>query len=297
MSKPIGIQGIGDGCTTSGAEYVLIDVAAFRGLFTPACDNHDICYTSLGATYAMCDSAMLDTMRAACRSKFSPWFPVELALCLDTAQKYYTAIKAWGSARDPLPQMQLEASIRSWTVFGSIDNPNIASKCSTSVSEQTNLYTQSLQNAVYGAFATYAGRAPSVFEFMEAVNQNNPYAQVPQSYNNYAAWLNGVNNYASNRRWLPVIPNVNYTSNAGTFTLTAPSGFANYTWRLNGQMVSGNSITIAIPESKYDSTFQINGFAYGADRSYPNVNRNIVSVRRTISVKGWCSPRPAIQCL
>jgi hypothetical protein len=56
VSKPVGLFGIGDGCTLG---YNNIPIAppnffVFESTFTPSCDSHDACYTSLGGTYGLC---------------------------------------------------------------------------------------------------------------------------------------------------------------------------------------------------------------------------------------------------
>jgi hypothetical protein len=57
VSKPVGLFGIGDGCTLG---YNNIPIAppnffVFESTFTPSCDRHDACYSSLGGTYGLCD--------------------------------------------------------------------------------------------------------------------------------------------------------------------------------------------------------------------------------------------------
>jgi hypothetical protein len=298
ISVPVNLNGIGDGCTTAGLEYVLPDVGAFRSTFTPACNNHDRCYTSLGGTYSLRDDAMLSDMRSACRDSFSPWFPVELAACYAAAQNYYTAVKAWGAVKNPLPNFHNDAFNRIFKLFGgnpsvneiTLNNINLYLKCATSAVEQTNLFTPALQAVVNNAFGQITGRPPTVFEFFEVVIIGGQ-----QIYSNNAGWINVLNNYASSRRSFPAAPNVNYTSNGyGLFSLTNPSSFANYTWFVNGQVVQGNSISIALPETKFDTKLAISGYVYGVDRAYSN-NRSITPVKKVIVVKGWCSPDPKIR--
>ena len=82
-----GLEGIGDGCSTYLVEYALPHIGIFKSTFTPSCNNHDKCYTQLGADYHQCDSRFYEEMRGACNSQFNQWLrPVEWAACRQTAR-------------------------------------------------------------------------------------------------------------------------------------------------------------------------------------------------------------------
>ena len=82
--------GIGDGCTTKysfrgvtfNADWIA-NIYVYKGRFTPACDAHDKCYTTLGRNGHECDTAMLASMRSSCGADL---------VCLTTAEQYYGAI-------------------------------------------------------------------------------------------------------------------------------------------------------------------------------------------------------------
>lgn len=72
--------------------------------FTPACDNHDVCYGTCGNSKSSCDRAFLRDMRSACRSFYGTftWYeklnPIALLLrraCFHQANAYRNALKTF----------------------------------------------------------------------------------------------------------------------------------------------------------------------------------------------------------
>jgi hypothetical protein len=158
-------QGIGDGCSVYAGQYIP-NIAAFKGAFTPSCDRHDLCYSTLGTDLDGCDNTFLSDMRSACRSSFNPLWagPLYLA-CLDTANQYYLAVRAHGALEHPYPAIQRAILDRSRMMQAQVANGD----CGTAP-ELTNLYTQGLIDQINNAWLTSAGRLPSIYEFFSAIN-------------------------------------------------------------------------------------------------------------------------------
>jgi hypothetical protein len=295
VSLPVSLQGIGDGCTIdyNGIPYAPPEVYAFRSVFTPACVRHDACYTSLGGTPSFCDSRFLNETRAACRTRFSPWFPIELAACLGTAQTYHTAIVA---ARQPggptnFPSLQRDAFARFQQLNLVLNSGSAESKCSTTAQEQTNLFSQELIAEINTVFANNVGRSPTVFEYFGAANSSASDNVTPLIFSDFADWQNRATNYAISRQVFPVVTNVSYVANEGSFAVTNPTPGATYVWVLNANIAYASGINIALPQpSKYDSYFPIKGYLYGSNAN--RQNENIVSIDRSVRIPGWCAPRP-----
>jgi hypothetical protein len=297
ISRPVGFDGIGDGCTVTykGKPVAPPDIYVFQSLFTPACDRHDACYSSLGGTYDLCDNKMLADMRGLCRGKFSPWFPVELGLCLTTAQNYYNGVVYVVRPFNDIQGLQRNAVARLEILKSNLNTFPVQNKCSTTEGEQTNLFNPELISAVYSIFSSAVGRAPTIFEFVEATLFKGS-TNLPVIYENYASWENLARSYAASRRPFPVATNVAFSSNGFNFTLPTPTPGTQYVWVINGFIGYGSTVSVPIPEQPlYDTTYVLNGSVYGSN-GYQE-NKNIATVTRTVKLKGSCSPRPGIACL
>jgi hypothetical protein len=297
ISKPIGFEGIGDGCTVTLKGYPVAppDIYVFQSLFTPACNGHDACYSSLGGTYDLCDNKFLADARGACRSKFSPWFPVELAACYSTAQNYYYGIAAARGFSD-IASLQRDALIRLNTIRAKINAMGLNNKCSTAPEEQTNLFTPELIGVVAAIFSNAVGRGPTIYEFVEAVAFGGDSSGTPLIFSNYANWEAQATAYAATRRAFPVATNVAVRNTGYSFTLPNPTSGAVYSWGINGAYGSGTTFNVPIPEQPlYDTTFVLIGSGYGAN-GYGE-NRNIATILRYVTIKGSCAPRKGLACL
>jgi hypothetical protein len=302
VSKPVGLFGIGDGCTLG---YNNIPIAppnffVFESTFTPSCDRHDACYTSLGGTYGLCDGNFLSDMRSACRSRFSPWFPIELAACTAVAQDYYNAMVAARPVNE-LPNGQRDALVRLRNLRVTLDANPVQNKCATTAAEQSNLFTPQLIATINGLFANNVGRSPTVFEYIsaaEAGSAPDPDA-TPLIYTDYAAWQALANSYALSRSAFPAAPNVSYSVNSvndASFTLSNPSPTTAYTWVINGVVGIGPGISLPLPQpTMYNRTYQFTGFVYGVNSS--GANRNIAAIKTSVVVPGWCRPNPGGPCV
>jgi hypothetical protein len=184
QSNAVNVQGIGDGCTIPPGSSVLFpQIGAYQSMFTPACQRHDKCYSTLGTSYAECDGRFLNDMQSACNQISSAkrnWLGVLIGLppgapgfadpvsCHSTALQYSGAVSAWRSTQDPLPGIQAEALRRSRSL-----ETTLQSEACETVPEATSLFSASLVSKVNNTFQTYLGRQPTVLEFFQAVNSAN----------------------------------------------------------------------------------------------------------------------------
>jgi hypothetical protein len=158
-------DGIGDGCSVYAGQYIP-NIGAFRGTFTPSCDQHDLCYSTLGTDVDGCDNTFLSNMRNACRSAFNPFFLAPLyASCMETSNQYYLAVRAYGAISHPYPRIQRDIVYQSKLMELQVAN----GACGTAP-ELTNLYTQGLIDQINNVWLQSAGRLPSVYEFFTAMN-------------------------------------------------------------------------------------------------------------------------------
>jgi hypothetical protein len=67
--------------------------------FTSACNTHDICYGTLGASKSACDTQFYNNMRAICSSRYPHWYQaVQRNACYASAWTYYQAVKQFGQS-------------------------------------------------------------------------------------------------------------------------------------------------------------------------------------------------------
>ena len=278
-SNAVGMEGIGDGCSTRGAEYVFPHVGIFKSTFTPACDGHDKCYTQLGANYAQCDSAFYEDMRNRCDNKFNQWLqPGEWAACRATAFEYYSAVKQWGSTPATQLNFQSEARNRSLWQQYYLDTDT----CGTTP-ERTTLYAPSLITQINNAYLSNAGRLPTVYEFMATANAGD-------IANDRAGWASLLYTLASQAAAVQP-PSVAWTHSGSreemTQTLTvnpAELGVA-YRWRLTLGFGDGPTKIIQLQEPRYNATFPIKGFLKATT---PSGVRNLAVVDYEVRVRGSC---------
>ncbi len=87
-----------DGCSNPGLSAIsnkLPDpgTAQYNGLFKPACEQHDFCYSSKDPPKSTCDTNFRDNMQWICDRYFTgPNNVVQLGACKSAAGIYYTAV-------------------------------------------------------------------------------------------------------------------------------------------------------------------------------------------------------------
>jgi hypothetical protein len=286
-SNAVGFEGIGDGCTTHSAEVVLPHIGIFKSTFTPACNNHDKCYTSLGADYHQCDSLFYEEMRARCNSKYNEWLqPVEWAACRQTAYEYYFAVSQWGANATRQRNMQLDARSRSLAAEAAVAGDS----CGTTP-ERTTLYAPALITQVNNAFLAAAGRTPTIYEFFAAVNAGN-------IVDDRTGWTTLLYSRAAAAAGV-VPPAVGWVKTHPTlysyvFTASPAVSGVSYYWKIAPLSAAGSSITINFrpPERSYAPQFK--GFLKATSGGIRNM--------AVIETSGWligtsCSPSgPPVPC-
>jgi hypothetical protein len=288
-SNAVNQRGIGDGCTTEIAGYIFPEIGIFRSTFTPACDRHDKCYTTLGSTYSSCDGQFLSDMRSACKSSFNPlFFPVEYSACYATATEYYVGIQGYADIYDPLPGFQLDARARSKTMATSVE----ADTCGTTP-ERTTLYTSSLISKVNGAFQTNAGRLPTIYEFFVAVNAGTDTTNYVTSP---AWWESNLTTYSLKQAaFKPPIVTYTKIQSISKVVLSTPVTNVGWLWKANGTTSTTSSIAFATRMPQYDLSWKIEGFLKLVDNT-PAHLKNMKVIDETVYEQGLCRDVPGGPC-
>jgi len=296
-ADPAQTQGIGDGCTTNPSDglpdfsFIFPTVGIFKSTFTPACNNHDKCYSTLGADYGSCDSQFRSDMRSRCSSQFPPLLrPVEYSTCMHTADLYYAGVSAYRSEHpESAVFLQHEALNRS-RIMGA----NINDEWCGTTPERTTIYTTALINQVRSAFQSYAGRPPSVYEFMEVMNWGD---SVHNYLDDRAGWQANLYTRASQSAGVP-LPSVGwYLTNVGdyghTFAVTPVISGASYRWKIpNGG--SNPTLTLSYFPPMFNRKITYAGFV----RVQVGSVRNLALVETSITLPGTCAPNngPWVNC-
>lgn len=286
-SNAVGFPGIGDGCTTMGFENIP-HIGLFKSTFTPACDGHDKCYTSLGANYDSCDSAFYEAMRARCNSKYNEWLqPVEWSMCRTTAFEYYEAVKLWRHEHpENAPAFQNDARNRSIDMRARVEN----GQCGTTP-ERTTLYAPQLISQVYGAWNTYARRAPTIYEFLEVVNDGNIVSDP-------AGWASILYSRAANAAAVTPPAVGWYKTSPGdygvTFIANPVTPGVSYYWRVPDSG-NGPSLTLSFWPPMFNQTVRFSGFLRATNSAGV---RNMALVETSIVLPGTCAPNngPWVNC-
>jgi hypothetical protein len=219
-SQAVGLPGIGDGCTTKCLESIP-NIGQFRDAFTPACNYHDKCYTTLGTSYGECDGNFKTQMQEACGELASmpralrehpmgllpdplgllpddppppPGLgrlpnPALYGVCLETASQYHAAVAVFGRVAKPLYSMQMNALRRS----RELENSIAGGECTPTTPEALTLYSDRLVTRVNDFYRYYRGRNATTKELIHAVNQGG--------YD----WGNIVSNYAGWEARMPAV--------------------------------------------------------------------------------------------
>jgi hypothetical protein len=295
---PYTTEGIGDGCTTSyqgiNGAVIFPEVGIFRGTFTPSCDRHDKCYTTLGTNGDDCDYQFRSSMLSACDSDYPWWLvPGVYAACQYTANEYYAAVRLFrtNNITHPYPNFQYFALAVSRQL-----EPNVNNNVCGTTPERTTLYSASLIATVNNAFTTYAGRLPTIYEFLKAVN----YTDGASNIVNNPAWWN--DRLAEAARYAPKIVPVlsGYSVDPYTFPVrmtvnpVLPGAF--YFWNTNRGTSSTPSVVIYNSANglgpKYDANVLVQGFVSATQGGV----RNLLVVDKTVKVPGYCASRPGQMC-
>lgn len=277
-ASTVGGNGIGDGCTTDGLAYIP-QIGAFRGTFTPACNNHDKCYTTLGASGGDCNIAFSSDMHSACQSDFNPLYRPEYPVCMNSAAAYRAAVDIYLSQANPLPTLhanalavsrQLEAQIRSGA-------------CATTP-ERSTLYTAALIARVRNTFAAHAGRQPTLFEFFEVMNGGNYVYDA-------AAWENNLIAVAIRRASLPPPPPVGFGANSTTLSVTPVVSGAVYTWVIDGRgTVNGTSVQVTRPFATSAYWHKVRGYLKATlYAGTPHEISDVAIIDTSVFVRGTCA--------
>jgi hypothetical protein len=284
-------DGIGDGCslkyTWQGFTFNLAQIPSiglFRSTFTPACDAHDRCYVTIGASAVECDNAFLSNMRSACSHRYS-WFwqPVEYTVCNAAALDYYSGVRAFSSSiQNPTTGFQQDVlAAESPQMGGGVLND----ACGTTP-ERTGLYDASVVASVNAAYVAAHGRSATPYEFFAAVNTGN-------LLSDRAAWEAQVALLAQNSP--SVVPPIGYEVDLAGGLLTASPlvAGAEYLWRVNGQTSEVGSIPFYVDRPLFDTTYRVEGFVRVDQK---NGQRNMAIIDRNIRVAGECSSSPGNPC-
>ncbi len=275
-------NGIGDGCSSPGG--MVSDLLLFRGTFTPSCDQHDRCYSTLGGSVDHCDNEFFANMRSACRDNYDPfWMAPFYAACVAMASQYYTVVRAYGAVNHPYPDIQRDILAWSRNMQWRVEN----GVCGTAP-ERTNLYKQELIDSINNAWLASAGRLPTVYEFLAAVNDG------PGSYivDNYAQWqdlmlANAQGAASVHPPQLTIASSRNSTTEYVSLILPGPNveGSLRIGW-----WGSDFGLLYAEPlhQPLWNVSWYIEGFARGRDLVTGVRNLTMFAVR--VFEKGSCGP-------
>ena len=99
-----------NGCGASGSWIAKITPNKPAGAnFKDACDKHDICYDTLGASKQQCDNQFYNNMLSACSATYSDSSSVKFKACKKVAGVYVAAVKS-GKGKSAFKAAQEAAS-------------------------------------------------------------------------------------------------------------------------------------------------------------------------------------------
>jgi hypothetical protein len=287
-------EGIGDGCSTryEGVEFEWLhhEIAVYNSVFKPACDKHDKCWTQLGTDYSACDGQFLTDMKNRCDSKFNKYLmPAENLHCKAVANNYKDAVTLYRTNLKPEQPtaFQIEARNRSLLLEASVNGD----VCGTNP-QGTTLYAPALITQVNSAFQTSAGRLPTIYEFLRAVNSSN-------IATDRTAWTTSLYNIAAAAAgvtppsvgWVKTHP----TMYSYTFTASPNVAGVSYLWKVMQITGSGPSLTLTFRPPEQSWAPQMHGFLRAT-------NGAGVKNMAVIETSGWligtsCSPSgPPVPC-
>ncbi len=285
-------NGLNDGCSVPKvATWLFPDVGIFKSTFTPACVNHDHCYSSLGSNYTECNDNFLADMKSACASTYSPLLSPTLYLaCTTSANNYYSGVVAYSVAINPLGGIQQNALTVSQHLGASV----ISDQCATTP-ELSGLYDASVIAQVNSAYQAYAHRLPSIYEFMVAVNDGN----LP---GDRATWNSLLIQHAIAGASNPP-PSVNLTWSAvqQAFSVTNPTPSTTYSWYAPMNLKVSADGTRAAADAGgalYNTTVTVSGILRA--KTIVNgvaVENQVIVTPRSVTVRGTCGPSKGNPCV
>jgi hypothetical protein len=278
--------GLNDGCSVPGlATWVFPDVGIFKSTFTPACNNHDHCYSALGATASACNDKFLGDLRSACNSNFTVLSGPVYQACMDTAAQYHSAVVAYSVAVNPMGAIQEKSEARSQNVLG----PWIASDTCATTPDLSGAYDSSLITQVNGAFQSYAHRLPTIYEFMATVNDGN-------LVDDRAGWNNRVIQHAIGAAAV-TLPSVglNWSAVYQVYTVSPVTPGATYSWTgLEGLRSSSPTSAVAWANGAPYNTVVTVGAVLRASAN--GVRNQAIVPEHLITVRGTCGPSAGNPC-
>jgi hypothetical protein len=287
-------DGIGDGCTTRYEGIELSNyfpgIAVHNALFKSACDKHDKCWTQLGASYPSCDSQFLSDMKDRCDSAFNKYLmPGENLGCKTVANTYKDAVTYYRtSLRPDVPAgFQYEARTRSFGLESSVNSDT----CGTTPAG-TTLYTPGFITQVQNVFVSVAGRNPTIYEFLSAVNQGDLVAD-PTGWN--AGVMARAQLAAANPPpavgWVLTSP----SEYSAKFTVTPVVPNVAYLWRLSAGNATGTTVTYSYWPPMFNLKVYFKGFVKATNAAGV---RNMALVDTSVVLPGTCAPNngPWVNC-
>lgn len=278
--------GLNDGCSVPGlATWVFPDTGVFKTAFTPACNNHDRCFSALGATASACNDKFLGDLRSACDSNYTFLSGPVYQLCMDTAAQYHSAVVAYTIGTNPMSTIQPKAEARSQNVLG----PWIANDYCATTPELSGAYDSSLITQINGAFQTYAHRSPSIYEFMATVNDGDLIAD-------RAGWNNRVIQHAIAAASV-TLPSVGLTWNSAfqVYNVSPVTPGATYSWGgLEGLRAGGTSAVAWAHDNPYNTVVTI-GAVLRANAG--GVRNQVIIPEHQLTVRGTCGPKAGNPCV
>ena len=280
--------GLNDGCSVPGAAtWVFPDVGLFKSTFTPACVNHDHCYSSLGSNYSECNGNFLSDMKSACNSTYTVLSgPVYLA-CLDAASKYYSAVVAYSVGANPLGGIQQDALRASRLLRTQVNSDT----CATTP-QLSNLYDSSVIDLINTAFQNYAHRAPTIYEFEDTVNDGDLTAD-------RSGWISLVNQHAIAAATVtPPAVGLTYFQPSTEFYVTTPTPGATYVWSYLTNMRAVGTAIVPIPQPVYSTTYTFGGILRASlVVNGVTVRNQAILQNQNLSVYGSCGPKKGGPCV
>lgn len=293
-------DGIGDGCTTTYKGTSLADIpqiGIFRSDFTPACNGHDKCLTTLGTTVGECNGNFLADMLSSCQAHYLPFRADVYLACVSSASAYRAAVDLYLLSLDPssVPGHQSDAALVSRSLQSAIE----ADRCGTTP-ERTTLYSPNLISHINSTFQTYAGRSPTIYEFLDAINTPD-YSGGSLFVSDRGTWesrLVSLAQFAASVQ--PPLANISISggraNSAIVFYPDPPVSGAAYLWRISatGAETGPRPDSIAYYFNPvYDTTYRFNGFVKVTSAAGV---RNMSLIDTQVRVTGSCAPSPKYKC-
>jgi hypothetical protein len=235
-----------NGCTG------LPDGVLYENTFTNSCNNHDVCYATVGADKDHCDSAFKDDMQAACGSKYSGVLQIlEYEACMAAAQTNYLGVINLGDSAYNNAQANWVEEAQDEQ-----DNPN----CEL-IPESAEVYSSSFVNKAKTAIESATGKHANMPKLFAVMNQYTG------GESQLTSWENNVATSAYVGAYINGIPDgeakVSITYNTGNTQISAATSTGTETKIVINGLVYGDTYTdtYTFNERAYGSTHYYNGYA------------------------------------